>query len=88
MATELERRIEALEAQSRGAGPLAELSDVELMRRILRLHFERDPSADELHEWMTLPPHEAERRNREMLAAVRRQLQTPTNQSEARHAHA
>jgi hypothetical protein len=63
-----------------------ELSDVELMLRTLCQHFERDPTADELHEWMTLPSHEAERRNREMLAAVRRQLQNVSNHSEARHA--
>ena len=65
-----------------------ELSDDELMLRILCQHFERDPTADELHEWMKLPPHEAERQNGEMLAAVRRQLHNHSNHSEARHAHA
>lgn len=84
----LEQRIRSLEAMGQASGDFAHLTDAELDQRILRLHFERDPTADELHEWMTLPTHEAERRNREMLTAVRHRLQTPTNQSEARHAHA
>lgn len=88
MATEIERRIDALEAQGRNGGSLVELSDTELMERILRIHLGHNPTADELREWMTLRPLEAERRNREMVAAVRRQLQNPTSQSEASHAHA
>lgn len=75
MKSNMANRIAALEARSRPADRLASLTDEELMQRILRLHLGRGPTPDELHEWMTLPAAESERRCQEMLLAARRQLQ-------------
>lgn len=84
----LNRRVAALEAHSSKCDGFTDLSDTELMRRILRLHFEREPTAEEIHEWLTLPARESERRFREMLAEVRRQLQQPDGQEEAERGRA
>ena len=86
MATDLERRIKALETSMGSKRALSGLSDQELDRRILQLHLGRDPTAAELSEWRAVPPAEAERRNREMLAAVRKQLQHSPEQPEVGHA--
>ena len=63
----LERRIGALEAVPFVHGkPLAEWTDAELMTRILRLTFGREPTAAEVAEWDALPHEEFRSRLREM----------------------
>lgn len=63
----LERRIGALESVPFMRGkPLAEWTDAELMARILRLTFGREPTAAEVAEWGALPNGEFRARMREM----------------------
>lgn len=74
MKSNMASRLAALEASITNSNPLASFTDAELDHRILRLHLEREPSPDELDDWMSVPSDEAERRNHEMLLDARRQL--------------
>lgn len=87
MGTSLEQRIRTLEAIGQASGAFAHLTDAELDQRILRLHLGRDPSPEELSEWLGVPAAEAERRTKVMLSAVRSQL-AQTHQGRSDHASA